>query len=123
MTRVPTRVQFGAKGRLRGLLVLAVALVGCGPTVGDECGADSQCGTTLTCDTTVPQGYCLRTPCRAGECPPEAICVDFGADVRACMRSCSAETGCREGLVCRSDLLGQKDRLEAAAHSFCGRAP
>jgi len=117
--------------------ILAVALVAaaglgsaCSPVVGDKCERNSQCGTTLTCDTTTQEGYCLKVGCRKGECPPEATCVDFGGDVRYCMRSCAPNDECREGLACRpapactetaaptSQAPCSEERL-----SFCGVAP
>ncbi len=87
------------------LVVLAFALLGaaaCGPTVGDACETSAACGTGLVCDLATPGGYCTRTPCRAGECPDESVCVDFGAEASWCMRRCDGGEGCRDGLSCVS---------------------
>ncbi len=107
------------------LVLLACA---CSPVVGDKCERNSQCGTTLTCDTTTPEGYCLKVGCRKGECPPEATCVDFGGDVRYCMRACAPDNECRDGLACRpAPLCGPATATSQApcseeSQSFCGVA-
>jgi hypothetical protein len=83
-------------------LTLVFALAGCGATVGDKCTIDANCGTTLKCQI-VPnsdQGYCTRSPCRAGDCPAEARCVDFGAEKTYCMRTCDDDNECPTGLRC-----------------------
>ena len=107
------------------LLAIVCAIVGfaaaCAPAVGDACANDTECGTGLTCDLATPSGYCTLTPCRAGECPAEAVCVDFGAGGSWCMRSCEQDGDCREGLVCRSDLKVTKADLEGKP--FCGMKP
>lgn len=111
-------VELGA--RLRGAsaltsLVLAAALAaGCAPTVGDACETNTNCGTALFCDLSVPDGYCTASPCRQGECPEESVCVDFGAEASFCMRRCDGDQGCREGLSCRKDV---------GDTAFCGVAP
>lgn len=79
-------------------------LAGCAPTVGDTCETDAACGTGLFCDLSTPDGYCTVSPCRAGECPEEAVCVDFGGEASYCMRRCDDGQGCRDGLTCREDL-------------------
>ncbi len=111
------------------IAVLAVA-AGCTPAVGDKCTYNSQCGTTLTCDTTFTDGYCLKVGCREGECPAEATCVDFGFDTRWCMRACSPDNECRSGMTCRSagKCTSSSDPSAAApctldGQSFCGKAP
>ncbi len=119
--------------RLAGLcLAVACLAVACAPVVGDKCERNSQCGTTLTCDTTTPEGYCLKVGCRKGkdECPPEAACIDFGGELRYCMRTCAPDDECREGLTCRpAPLCGQATATSQApcsesdtAHAFCGVA-
>lgn len=110
------------------LLCLALASA-CTPTVGDKCTLNRQCGTVLTCDTSIPDGYCLKAGCRKGECPAEATCVDFGGDLRFCMRSCSPDNECRSGLACRPAPLCSdatptaKNACSMEAQSFCGVAP
>lgn len=79
-------------------------MAGCAPTVGDTCETDAACGTGLFCDLSTPDGYCTVSPCRTGECPEEAVCVDFGGEASYCMRRCDDGQGCRDGLTCREDL-------------------
>ncbi len=115
------------------LVVATLALVGtvaCTPTVGDPCELTRQCGTTLTCDTTYPEGYCLKVGCRAGECPAEATCVDFGDENRYCMRSCSPDNECASNVVCRAapacegqTTIDRSQPCSMEAQSFCGVAP
>lgn len=102
----------------------------CTPTVGDACKLDRNCGTTLTCDTTITDGYCLKVGCRAGECPAEATCVDFGTETRFCMRSCTPSNGCRDGQICRTASACDGQTKVDSGHpcsmesqSFCGVAP
>lgn len=88
------------------LLVLGLATTSwaCAPTIGDECEQNTECGTGAICDESTPGGYCTMTPCRPGECPHEAVCVDFGTERTWCMRKCDDGQGCREGLACRQDI-------------------
>lgn len=103
-------------------LLAAVAMTACAPTVGDTCTTNSECGSELTCDLATPEGYCTVTPCRPGECPPEAACVDFGAEATYCMRVCrDPDEGCRDGLTCRTDLTEANPDL--GGKGFCGVAP
>lgn len=85
--------------------LLACLALACSPTVGDKCTTDSKCGTSLSCDLATPEGYCTKTPCRAGECPAEGTCVDFGAEKTFCMRTCDPDNECRSGLACRPAAL------------------
>lgn len=115
--------------QLRWIAFVALAAAGCSPVVGDVCELDRQCGTTLTCDTTTPEGYCLKVGCRQGECPPEATCVDFGQEQKFCMRSCAPDNECREGLLCRAGPLCSGQAADGKApcslegKAFCGVAP
>jgi hypothetical protein len=99
-------------------VVVIIGIVGglpaCAPTVGDACERKADCGTGLFCDLATPGGYCTQSPCREDECPPEAVCVDFGDESSWCMRKCGDGEGCREGLVCRKDV---------GSAPFCGVAP
>lgn len=96
------------------LFVAAQYLIACAPTVGDACETNASCGAGLFCDLSTPEGYCTSSPCRQGECPEEAVCVDFGAESSYCMRKCDDGQGCREGLACREDV---------GDVAFCGVAP
>lgn len=105
------------------MLVVAAfgGVAGCSPTVGDACETSTACGTGLICDLATPGGYCTRSPCRAGECPEEAVCVDFGAEASWCMRRCGGGEGCRDGLACLSaDAIGGATRcLVTGAETSC----
>ncbi len=118
--------------------MLSLGPVGCSPSVGDSCSTDSKCGTTLTCDLGSPGGYCIKTPCRSGECPPEAACIDFGAEQRYCMYVCSSNNDCRsgDGYVCRSTAICEPsaatptstspctgDLTSGSGRKFCGQSP
>lgn len=111
------------------LMLASLWAAACTPVVGDKCTYDRQCGTTLTCDTTYPDGYCLKAGCRAGECPPEATCVDFGMDIRYCMRTCAPDDECRSDLACRPSQCTQGQEPNASqpcsldGKSFCGLTP
>lgn len=86
------------------LLAACWLVTACTPVVGDKCTTDRECGATtgLFCDLASPLGgYCTKTPCRPGECPPEATCVDFGNSQTYCMYTCQVTGDCRDGLVCR----------------------
>ncbi len=107
-------------------------LAACTPVVGDKCQYNSQCGSTLTCDTSVVDGYCLKAGCRQGECPAEATCVDFGTDTSYCMRTCAPDDECRDGFTCRAAVECSGDASLAVdsghpcsweAKSFCGIKP
>lgn len=132
MTRIALNQTTSNLLRLFGLLML-LGLGACQSVVGDTCTTTTQCGTGLVCDTTTKDGYCTKTPCRKGECPAEATCVEFpsldfagvtySSEATFCMRTCTGTgTGdCRSGLTCRHDLIGKSHDLEGKA--FCGVAP
>ncbi len=94
--------------------VVLLSCGACGPTIGDACETSSECGTGAICDEATEGGYCTMTPCRPGECPAEAVCVDFGTERTWCMRRCDDGQGCREGLTCRDDI---------GEVPFCGISP
>lgn len=128
---------------LTALLLSALHLgaAACTPVVGDTCTTDRECGATtgLICDLATVEGYCTKTPCRPGECPPEASCVDFGTGHTYCMYNCVESGDCRDGLVCRSvsacplpldptaagevKLGGAVTACSDEGKSFCGVAP
>ena len=107
--------------------VCAALMCACGPTVGDACENSAACGTGLMCDlSTTADGYCTRSPCRAGECPEEAVCVDFGTEASWCMRRCDGGEGCREGLSCVSPAAmasGTTCLGKAEGCKFCAVKP
>ncbi|MCA2978034.1 MAG: hypothetical protein INH41_18030 [Myxococcaceae bacterium] len=83
------------------------ALSACGPTIGDPCTTERDCGAgaCLNRDFT-PGGYC-SLDCRGGAspCPAGSICVEdaIGRGTWGCLRSCRAATDCRPGYVCRTE--------------------
>ena len=103
------------------LLMLPLLLSGCSPTVGDACETSTACGTGLICDLSMAGGYCTRSPCRAGECPAESVCVDFGAEASWCMRRCDGGQGCRSGLSCldAETIGGETTCLGLGASGSC----
>lgn len=84
--------------------------VGCSPSIGDSCGASTDCDVngTRTCDLAQPGGYCTVRGCDVGTCPAgEATCVQFRSDEPRltdsfCMYSCDSDSDCRddEGYRC-----------------------
>jgi len=102
------------------MLVMAIALGGCTPTVGDRCNSSTDCSVqgNRTCDTSQPGGYCTVLGCTANSCPNSAACVvfrvsipgcaydDYHAPARTgralCMAHCDKDSDCRQsdGYVC-----------------------
>ncbi len=93
---------------------LAMVAFGCAPVIGDACERHTEGGAGLMCDAATPGGYCTISPCRVGDCPEEAVCIDFQSEQTFCMRRCDQNQGCREGLTCREDI---------GEIAFCGVAP
>lgn len=127
--------QFVSRVLLLAMLILGAAAA-CTPAVGDPCTSSTQCssssGASLYCDLATPEGYCTKSPCTKNSCPEEATCVDFGTEASFCMRSCSPDDECREGLACRSALAcdAAESVTRTAANpcswerkSFCGVKP
>lgn len=83
----------------------ALALTGCGATVGDPCTTPRDCGNGLCINEDyTPGGYC-STQCVVGDdttCPSGTRCVKEGAgkDVPACFIECATGDDCRSGYVC-----------------------
>jgi|HubBroStandDraft_1064217.scaffolds.fasta_scaffold20039_3 hypothetical protein len=106
------------------LVVLAVAIVGCGPKIGDHCLVSSDCATngSRVCDTSQPDGYCTVFNCMDDSCPNNAACVvlmpsvpgcpynDYQTPSRSsrtlCMATCNSDSDCRtdNGYICASPL-------------------
>lgn len=113
----------GASGRARGVLgstrgarfgvamramlvswCLLGGVTGCfDPQVGDKCETGAECnpGSGGICDVSTPEGYCTIARCTPGSCPSEAICVQFDTFTSFCMRACSSNDDCRDGMTCR----------------------
>jgi hypothetical protein len=101
----------------RLLLLAALSLLGCTPSIGDKCVLSTDCslrGDRL-CDTSQPGGYCTIFNCGGNSCPDNAACVLFHAAVQGCgytdrrtsrtgrtfcMASCGSNSDCRAGYVC-----------------------
>jgi hypothetical protein len=88
-----------------------LALTGCGAIVGDSCEVDTDCGTGLSCDTTLPDGYCTLGDCARFGCSDEGVCVRFDAYTSFCMAPCTSAGDCRDDYEC---IGGQ------GPHDFCG---
>lgn len=84
------------------LLALALSTVGCGTEIGDDCDSNYECSTAGgVCDTTAPDGYCLKEGCWTdGDCPDKGVCVCFPNGDRYCMRECSSNDDCRDEYSC-----------------------
>src|SRR5262245_44066434 len=101
-------------------LLSAVAIAGCAPEIGDECGSSVDCspqGDRL-CDIHQPGGYCTVFNCEPDTCPEdEGICVAFYYELDPacgplddsrwarfertfCMLDCEDDDDCRDGYEC-----------------------
>ncbi len=114
--REPSRVRLFT-GALAA--VVALALAGCQPEIGDACATALDCSSLgeRLCDVTMPGGYCTQFNCAPGSCPDEAACILFRNDVDAacqgvddgksarfsqafCMVECDDVSDCRAGYAC-----------------------
>jgi hypothetical protein len=95
--------------------LVALALVGCRPSIGDRCTLSTDCSAQgdRPCDTAQPGGYCTALNCTDDSCPDHAVCVLFGASVPGCaysdysspgrfgqsfcMAHCNGDSDCRQG--------------------------
>lgn len=109
-------------------LIVAPALVGCTPEIGDDCSTSVDCSANgdRICDTAQPDGYCTVRGCERGTCPEEAICVEFRPSVerladRWCLYACTGNSDCRDGYVCLS-ADGELSRVldDRDSSRFCG---
>ncbi len=95
---------------------------GCKTEIGDKCVLSTDCSTQneRECDTSQPGGYCTVAGCNPNGCPDEGACIFFYASAPGCpyddrtsprlgrsfcMKSCGADSDCRDGYVCRAPLL------------------
>jgi hypothetical protein len=118
-------LTLSAAEKLGLALLLAVAAVGCKPSIGDKCSVSTDCSQTgdRLCDISAPDGYCTIYNCEpkgsnaSSACPDEASCIAFGADPSSvpgcqnalgstpyqrtfCMKKCDNNNNCRGGYVC-----------------------
>jgi len=100
--------------RTSSILVCFVLMIAsCTPTVGDACVVDSDCGTGLLCDGSLPDGYCTRPGCDTEGCPNTGLCVTFDADTSYCMKPCQEALDCRPEYECVGEF---------GPHPFCAVA-
>lgn len=95
---------------ISAFLLSFMALGACAPIVGDACETQSDCGRSLFCERSMPDGYCTLKNCEDEGCPDEGVCIRFSADVSWCMAPCSANGDCRDGYTCVKDF---------GTHAFC----
>lgn len=80
---------------------------------GEDCAADTDCDTGLTCITRFAGGYCAKTGCTVNaDCPgtlPESVCVK-DPDGNYCARRCTAETDCSQ---CRASDVAATCKTDA----------
>ncbi len=85
----------------------ALALIGCGATVGDPCTVPDDCnGQLCVTRAETPGGYCSQQ-CVLGDdgsCPSGSTCVREGAggEIHACFLRCNDAGDCRSGYACRT---------------------
>jgi hypothetical protein len=88
-------------------LAASVVLFGCGPSIGDACTTDQNCGgRTCISDNSFPGGYCTEH-CVQGDssgCPGGSSCVEHNGQA-LCLRNCSDTSECRGGYTCHNYKL------------------
>ena len=91
------------------VLVFLAALVvtACGPTIGDACTTERDCGTGVCLNRDFTPGGACSLPCSIGgaACPAGSVCVDdaVGRDSPGCLPSCRSAMDCRGGYVCKTE--------------------
>lgn len=98
--------------RVVALAVLAVAALtqACTAVVGDACETQTDCGASMYCETSMPDGYCTLENCVSRGCPDEGVCIQFDPDTSYCMAACSSNSDCRDGYACVKGF---------GPHAFC----
>ncbi len=92
------------------IAMLSTGGAGCAAGIGDECSTSSDCLVdNAVCDTTVPDGYCTRTPCESGACGEDAVCIEYPNGETFCMASCDSNDDCREGFRCLHSTISDAD--------------
>jgi hypothetical protein len=98
---MPTRTMRSALGVAAALAVLSA----CGPTVGDACTTDGDCGHGICLQGAgAPGGYCT-VACQgngSGTCPNGSTCASDPGPGGAshCRLTCTTDQGCRTGYTC-----------------------
>ena len=116
-----------AKYSLLLVVALLIAAAACGPVVGDDCTSDYDCGASNSCDLSIPDGYCTRTPCSARGCEDEeAVCIQFFNGESYCMLECGGSGDCRDKHTCHAaggmDSCGGDDACaprRSSSASYC----
>ena len=91
---------------MRILLVLVILIVACGgdpPNVGGTCTAMDGCDEDLTCNTSLPGGYCTASCTTSGsteQCPEGAVCDTISGTAITCVQICKTADDCRSDLDC-----------------------
>ena len=64
---------------VKSLVLIALALAGCGKEIGDACIVSSDCSPNgeRLCDISSKEGYCTIMGCDYDTCPSEGVCVRF----------------------------------------------
>lgn len=94
-------------------LVLALLTPACSTLVGDACELNADCGGTMICERSLPEGYCTRPDCERNGCPADGVCIYFDEGAAYCMKPCDSNADCREGYACVTDF---------GAYPFCNDA-
>lgn len=88
------------------LLLFALLVAACSsdpPNVGATCTASDGCDEELTCDTTVPGGYCTTACSTSGstsECPEASVCDTVAGAALECVKICKSSDDCRSDQDC-----------------------
>lgn len=87
-------------------LLATIALAACGgdpPNIAGTCASTDDCDDELTCDLTIPGGYCTASCTTSGatdECPDDSICDSVSGSALTCVKICKVAEDCRPDLDC-----------------------
>lgn len=87
-------------------LALVFGVAACGddpPNVGATCTSATGCDDELTCNTTVPGGYCTTACTMVGEtseCPDDSVCDSVTGGGTTCVKLCGSSSDCRADQDC-----------------------
>ncbi len=91
---------------MRILPLLVMLIAACGedpPNVGGTCTTAGGCDEGLTCNTTVPGGYCTTACTTSGstdQCPDESVCDSIAGTAITCVKICGTKEDCRADQDC-----------------------
>jgi hypothetical protein len=71
-------------------------------------------GAQMTCELSLPEGYCTVPDCETIGCPDDGVCIVFNQDQSFCMLQCANDADCREGYVCVTQFGAQPFCNDAA---------